>query len=50
MDRISGLAFDLMIIAGVAAIEINNIKDYLWILLALTIVVNIFVFNNFLFS
>ena len=38
MDRISGLAFDLMIIAGVAAIEINKIKDYIWILIALTIV------------
>jgi len=38
MDRISGLAFDLMIIAGVAAIEINEIKNYLWILLALTLV------------
>ena len=38
MDRISGLAFDLMIIAGVAAIEINKIKNYIWILIALTIV------------
>ena len=38
MDRISGLAFDLMIIAGVAAIEIHNIKNYLWIILALTVV------------
>ena len=38
MDRISGLAFDLMIIAGVAAIEINKIKNYIWILIALTVV------------
>ena len=38
MDRISGLAFDLMIIAGVAAIEINEIKDYIPILIALTVV------------
>ena len=38
MDRISGLAFDIMIIAGVAAIEINKIKNYIWILIALTIV------------
>ena len=38
MDRISGLAFDMMIIAGVAAIEIHNIKDYLWIISALTVV------------
>ena len=38
MDRISGLAFDLMIIAGVAAIEINEIKNYIWVLIALTVV------------
>ena len=38
MDRISGLAFDVMIIAGVAAIEISHIKDYIWILIALTVV------------
>ena len=44
MDRISGLAFDLMIIAGVAAIEIHNIKNYLWIILALTIVGTIVTF------
>ena len=29
MDRISGFAFDLMIVAGVAAIEINDIRDYI---------------------
>ncbi|MBR4873618.1 MAG: hypothetical protein IKV00_07260, partial [Clostridia bacterium] len=29
MDRISGFSFDLMIVAGVAAIEINDIKSYL---------------------
>ena len=29
MDRISGFSFDLMIVAGVAAIEINDIKNYL---------------------
>jgi len=28
MDRISGFAFDLMIVAGVSAIEINDIKKY----------------------
>ena len=50
MDRISGLSFDLMIIAGVAAIEINNIKNYIWILLALTVVGTIvtFVFIKFI--
>ncbi len=29
MDRISGFAFDIMIVAGVAAIEINDIRDYI---------------------
>ena len=29
MDRISGLSFDMMIVAGVAAIEINDIKNYI---------------------
>ena len=29
MDRISGFAFDLMIVAGVSAIEINDIKKYI---------------------
>ena len=28
MDRISGFAFDMMIVAGVSAIEINDIKNY----------------------
>lgn len=29
MDRISGFAFDLMIVAGVAAIQISDIKNYI---------------------
>ena len=29
MDRISGLSFDLMIVAGVNAIEVNDIKNYI---------------------
>ena len=29
MDRISGFAFDLMIVAGVAAIQINDIRNYI---------------------
>ena len=29
MDRISGFSFDVMIVAGVAAIEINDIKNYI---------------------
>lgn len=38
MDRISGFAFDMMIIAGVAAIDINVVTEYIWLILALTIV------------
>ncbi len=38
MDRISGFAFDLMIVAGVAAIEINDIKAYLLPIIVLSIV------------
>ena len=44
MDRISGFSFDLMIIAGVAAIEFSSIKDYVWVLLALTVVGTIVTF------
>lgn len=35
MDRISGFAFDLMIVAGVAAIEIEDVKRYIWPLIIL---------------
>ena len=38
MDRISGFAFDLMIVAGVAAIEINDIKNYILPVVILSIV------------
>ena len=38
MDRISGFAFDLMIVAGVAAIEINDIKHYILPIVILSIV------------
>ena len=38
MDRISGFAFDLMIVAGVAAIEINDIKRYLLPIIILSII------------
>ena len=38
MDRISGFAFDLMIVAGVAAIEINDIRDYVLPIVALSCV------------
>ncbi len=38
MDRISGFAFDLMIVAGVAAIEINDIKNYILPIVTLSII------------
>lgn len=38
MDRISGFSFDLMIIAGVAAIQINDIKGFILPLTILSIV------------
>lgn len=33
MDRISGFAFDLMIIAGVAAINIEKVGQYIWFII-----------------
>lgn len=38
MDRISGFAFDVMIVAGVAAIEINDIKNYILPIIILSLV------------
>ena len=38
MDRIAGLSFDLMIVAGVAAIEINDIKNYILPIVILSVV------------
>ena len=37
MDRISGFAFDLMIVAGVAAIEINDVKNYILPIVVLSV-------------
>ena len=37
MDRISGFAFDAMIIAGVAAIDIDVLKDYAWFIVAVSL-------------
>ena len=34
MDRISGFAFDIMIVAGVAAIDINVLREYVWFIVA----------------
>lgn len=38
MDRISGFAFDLMIVAGVAAIEINDIRRYILPIVILSLI------------
>ena len=38
MDRISGFAFDLMIVAGVASIEINDIKNYILPIIILSVI------------
>ena len=38
MDRISGFAFDVMIVAGVSAIEINDIKGYILPIVILSVV------------
>ena len=37
MDRISGFAFDLMIVAGVTAIKIDDIKSYILPIVILTV-------------
>lgn len=38
MDRISGFSFDVMIVAGVAAIEINDIKNYILPIVLLSLI------------
>lgn len=38
MSKVSDFAFDLMIIAGVAAIDIEDMMRYIWIIIALSIV------------
>lgn len=37
MNRIAGVAFDIMIVAGIAAIDIANLKEYLGMLLIMAI-------------
>ena len=44
MDRISGFSFDLMIVAGVAAIEINDIKNYILPIVMLGLVGSVITF------
>ena len=38
MDRISGFAFDIMIVAGVSAIEINDIRNYIVPIIILSVI------------
>mgnify|MGYP003295006872 CR=1 FL=1 len=44
MDRISGFAFDIMIVAGVAAIEFDDIKKYWLLILILCVLGTIFTY------
>ena len=44
MDRISGFAFDVMIVAGVAAIDIEIVAKYAWLIIVLCIVGTIVTF------
>ena len=44
MDRISGFSFDLMIVAGVAAIQINDIKNYILPIVILSLVGTVITF------
>jgi len=44
MDRISGFSFDLMIVAGVSAIEINDIKNYIFPIVVLSLVGTVITF------
>jgi len=37
LSRISGFAFDLMIVSGICAIQIHQLRDYLWLLVILTV-------------
>ena len=50
MTRLSGFFFDFMIVAGVAAIRINVLKDYWLVIIILSIVgaVTTFVYNHFI--
>ena len=45
MDRISGFAFDIMIVAGVAAIEINDIKNYILPIIVLSLIGTAFTYG-----
>ena len=45
MDRISGFSFDIMIVAGVAAIEINDIKNYILPIVVLGLVGTAFTYG-----
>ena len=50
MDRLSGLFFDLMVTAGIAAIRIDILQDYWWIIIVLGLVgaFTTFYYNKFI--
>ena len=45
MDRIAGFAFDIMIVAGVAAIDIHNVKEYILPIVLLSVLGTIVTFG-----
>ena len=49
MNRIGGVAFDIMIVAGIAAIDITNLKSYLGILLIMGILGAVLTFAYVMF-
>ena len=49
MTRIRNFFFDLMVVAGIAAIQLNALGNYLWILIALGVIglVLTYIYNHF---
>lgn len=49
MTRIRNFFFDLMVVAGIAAIQLNALGNYLWILIALGVIglVSTYIYNHF---
>ena len=44
LSRIAGFAFDIMIVAGIGAIQIDLIKDYLFVILIMAVLGVVFTF------
>ena len=49
MTRIRNFFFDLMVVAGIAAIQLNALGNYLWILIALAAIGTVlsYIYNHF---